>query len=56
VKGISEEQLTNPHPNAAALAQVNDMTVSPSDMEMFTMRGNLKPHKVAYVAEAGGAK
>ncbi|WP_167758630.1 hypothetical protein [Zemynaea arenosa] len=53
VKGISEEQLKNPQPNPAALAQVNEMTVSPSEMEQFTLRGNLKPQKVAYVVEGG---
>lgn len=51
VKGISEEQLKNPQANVAALNVVNQMDVTPSELEMFRMKGNLKVQYVPFMAE-----
>lgn len=52
VKGISEESLRNPHPNPAALQQMNDYQASKADGGEFARAGKLDPQRVDYVRVA----
>ena len=55
VRGLKEEQLTNPHPNPAALQQMQGAAVSAGDAAKFAASGGLQSQTVKYVA-VGGAK
>lgn len=54
VKGISEEALRNPRPNAAALQQMHTQGASPAEARAFARSGKLSIVSLAYVAAPGG--
>jgi hypothetical protein len=54
VKGISEEALRNPRPNAAALEQMHGLDTSAADARAFAKAGKLASTSMAYVAAPGG--
>ncbi|MES2126251.1 MAG: hypothetical protein V4463_03180 [Pseudomonadota bacterium] len=49
VKGVSEEAFKNPHANPAALAQMNEMTVSQADALAFAKAGKLGQKSMDYL-------
>jgi hypothetical protein len=55
VRGLKEEQLINPHPNPAALQQMQGNAVSAADAAKFAASAGLQSQTVKYVA-VGGAK
>jgi hypothetical protein len=55
VRGLKEEQLTNPHPDPVALQQMQSNAVSSEEAAKFAASGGLQSQTVKYVA-VGGAK
>ncbi|MES2315987.1 MAG: hypothetical protein V4631_00705 [Pseudomonadota bacterium] len=53
VKGINEEALRNPRPNAVALQQMHTMDASAADARAFARSGKLASVSLAYVAAPG---
>jgi hypothetical protein len=53
-KGFSEDALRNPHPDAAALQQMNLLGSSPGDAQVFARAGKLTPVSLSYIAAPGG--
>jgi hypothetical protein len=54
VKGISEQDLKNPRPNAAELQKMHALDTSPADAEAFAKAGKLSSVQMNYVAAPGG--
>jgi hypothetical protein len=54
VKGINEEALRNPHPDQAALQQMQAQGVSTADAQSFAKAGKLNRASLAYVAAPEG--
>ncbi len=54
VKGINEEALRNPHPNPAALQQMQAQDVSAADARGFARAGKLSSATMVYAAAPGG--
>lgn len=54
VKGISEQDLKNPRPNAAELKKMHDLDTSPAEAEAFAKAGKLVSVPMNYVAAPGG--
>lgn len=53
VKGISEQDLKNPRPNAAELQKMHELDTSPADAEAFARAGKLSSVPMNYVAAPG---
>ena len=57
VRGLSEENLKNPHPNPRALQQLHGFKVSAGTARNFARAGRLKAEKMAFLPNPGqGAK
>lgn len=53
VKGLNEEALRNPHPDAAALQQMQTFDASPGEAQVFARAGKLNRVALAYLPAGG---
>lgn len=49
VRGLSEENLKNPHPNPQALQQLKRYAAGKQEAQKFARAGKLQPQQVAYL-------
>ena len=54
VKGLNEEALRDPRPDAAALQQMQTFDASPGEAQVFARAGKLNRVSLAYLPAAGG--